>query len=55
MSERADGPIVVHARPHGDALDTMPNTLALFGENVRRFRAGGAAALSLPVDPDARH
>ena len=47
----------VRLSPHisWSAPGTMPNTLALFVDNVRRFRAGGAPALCGLVDPDARY
>jgi phosphoglycerate dehydrogenase-like enzyme len=47
----------VRLSPHisWSAPGTMPNTLALFVDNVRRFRAGGAPALSGLVDPYARY
>ncbi|HTY97023.1 MAG TPA: NAD(P)-dependent oxidoreductase, partial [Solirubrobacteraceae bacterium] len=43
-------PHISWSSPH-----TMPNTLALFVENVRRFRTGGVSALSDLVNPDARY
>ena len=48
---------LVRLSPHisWSAPSTMPNTLALFAENVRRFRAGGAPGLSGLVDSDARY
>ena len=47
----------VRLSPHisWSAPATMPNTLALFVDNVRRFRAGGVPALSGLVDPHARY